>query len=109
MNKIKSIFDRAVSFVFLLLLIVWDFIKNNAIKLLVALLFAIVLAGALIKTRNVSASKEVARGVMCRVSMHIRTLPQGYHHSPAKAKEAAKLGIKLASNQTIVDAYVKNV
>lgn len=38
---------------------------------------------------------------------HIRTMAAGKHHSAAKAAEAAKLGIDLLPNQTLVDPYTK--
>ncbi len=41
------------------------------------------------------------------VSQHIRTLAEGRQHSAVKAAEAAKLGIVLLPNQTIVDSYTK--
>lgn len=41
------------------------------------------------------------------VSRHIRTLPEGKHHSAAKAAEAMSLGIELPPNQTIVGPYTK--
>lgn len=41
------------------------------------------------------------------VRRHIRTLPEGFHHSAAKAAEAAELEIDLLPNQTLVNAYVK--
>ena len=41
------------------------------------------------------------------VRMHVRTMAAGRHHSVAKAEEAARLGIKLLPNQTIVDTYPK--
>ena len=43
------------------------------------------------------------------VRLHIRTLPEGKSHSPAKAAEAVAMGIVLPPNQTIVDAYPKYV
>ncbi|MBR6632961.1 MAG: hypothetical protein IKL05_01520 [Clostridia bacterium] len=42
------------------------------------------------------------------VPQHIRKLPEGRHHSAKKAEQAAKLGIFLLSNETIVDHYCKN-
>lgn len=41
------------------------------------------------------------------VSQHIRTLAEGRQHSAQKAAEAARLGIILLPNQTIVDTYTK--
>ena len=41
------------------------------------------------------------------VRRHIRTMAAGKHHSAAKAAEAAKLGIDLLPNQTLVDPYTK--
>ena len=41
------------------------------------------------------------------VSGHIRTMAEGWHHSAAKAAEAAALGIKLLPNQTLVNPYTK--
>ena len=41
------------------------------------------------------------------VRRHIRTMAAGKHHSVAKAAEAAKLGIDLLPNQTLVDPYTK--
>lgn len=41
------------------------------------------------------------------VHMHIRNLPDGWHHSPEKALEAAELKIDLLPNQTLVDQYPK--
>ncbi len=38
---------------------------------------------------------------------HIRTLPEHWHHSEAKAAEAARRGIDLRPNQTFVDPYKK--
>lgn len=109
MSKIKNFIIKIGFNVYIALLIIWNFIKNNAIRIVAVLAFVLVLGGVLVKTRDISSSKEAAKGAMFWVSSHIRTLPQGYHHSAAKAKEAAELGIKLASNQTIVDAYLKNV
>lgn len=43
------------------------------------------------------------------VNSHIRLLPEGKHHSAAKAAEAAAAGIELRPNQTLVDGYVKGV
>ncbi len=43
------------------------------------------------------------------VSRHIRTLPEGKHHSATKAAEAMLLGIELSPNQTIVGPYTKCV
>lgn len=36
---------------------------------------------------------------------HIRTLPEGYHASPAKIAEATERGIELMENQTFVDPH----
>ena len=41
------------------------------------------------------------------VSRHIRTMAEGWHHSPEKAAEAAALGIELLPNQTLVGPYTK--
>ena len=41
------------------------------------------------------------------VRRHIRTMAAGKHHSAEKAAEAAKLGIDLLPNQTLVDPYTK--
>lgn len=41
------------------------------------------------------------------VRRHVRTMAAGKHHSDAKAAEAAKLGIDLLPNQTLVDPYTK--
>ncbi len=37
--------------------------------------------------------------------MFIRNLPEGWHHSMAKAMEAEALGISISYNQTIVGPY----
>ena len=42
-----------------------------------------------------------------KVSKHIRNLSEGQHASPEKIAEAEELGIKLLSNQTLVNSYVK--
>ena len=41
------------------------------------------------------------------VSLHIRNLSGGRHHSIEKAAEAAALGIDLLPHQTLVDTYTK--
>ena len=41
------------------------------------------------------------------VRRHVRTMAAGKHHSATKAAEAAKLGIDLLPNQTLVDPYTK--
>lgn len=38
---------------------------------------------------------------------HIRTLPTGWHASPAKVAEALENGINLMDGQTLVDTYLK--
>lgn len=43
------------------------------------------------------------------VRMHLRNLHKGQHHSAEKGAEAIAYGIDLPPNQTIVDAYRKNV
>lgn len=43
------------------------------------------------------------------VKGHIRTMEAGRYHSPEKAIEAAKLGIELLPNQTLVSSYKKCV
>ena len=42
-----------------------------------------------------------------KVKQHIRTMAKGKHHSTKKAVEAAKIGIELLPNQTIVESYTK--
>ena len=41
------------------------------------------------------------------VIRHVRTMAEGWHHSPEKAAEAAELGIELLPNQTLVGPYIK--
>jgi hypothetical protein len=43
------------------------------------------------------------------VTSHLRTLPDGKHHSAEKAIEASMMGIDLLPNQTLVDSYKKNL
>lgn len=43
------------------------------------------------------------------VRMHLRNLHEGQHHSAEKGAEAVARGIVLPLNQTIVDAYQKNI
>ena len=38
---------------------------------------------------------------------HLRTLPKGWHPSPAKIEEALSKGITLLDNQTLVDSYLR--
>lgn len=57
--------------------------------------------------RNVSQRQQLVEKTMFLVNRFIRNLPEGQTHSPAKAKEAAQLGIKLKPNQTIVDPHFR--
>lgn len=43
--------------------------------------------------------------VIQQIPLFVRKLPENCHHSAAKAEEAEKLGIKLASNETLVDPH----
>ena len=53
-----------------------------------------------------SVIKETAKMIEVSVNkVFIRNLPEGWHHSAEKAAEALKLGIELATNQTIVDPF----
>ena len=42
------------------------------------------------------------------VREHLRTLPNGYHASAHKIKEAAENGIALATNQTLVSSHPRH-
>jgi len=42
------------------------------------------------------------------VREHLRTLPNGYHASAHKIKEAAENGIVLATNQTLVSSHPRH-
>lgn len=43
--------------------------------------------------------------VIQQIPLFVRKLPENWHHSAAKVEEAEKLGIQLASNETLVDPH----
>lgn len=107
MNFIKKTATRIGVDFCLLFMFLFDWIKKNTKKAIAGLAFILIVAGTFVLFRDVTARTEATKAAMFWVNTHIRNLPQGQHHSLAKAIEAAEMGIKLAPNQTIVDAYPK--
>lgn len=107
--KIKELLSIIKAGLVVALITVYGFVVDHLKQILYGLVMLCIIAFAFLAYRNPIERAKVMRVAKVAVKMHLRMLPDGYSHSPAKAAEAAKLGITLLENQTIVDPYVKTI
>lgn len=108
-TTIKKVLSIVEGFIIIVATTVYSFVADHLKQIFYYVAAALIIAGTFLIIRDPAQRKNTVKMAEVAVRRHLRMLPEGYSHSPAKAAEAAKLGISLLDNQTIVDSYVKTI
>lgn len=108
-SKIKELLSIVKAVITVALMTVFSFVVDHLKLILYFLLSLLIVVFGFFIYRNPIQRAQMVVVAKVAVKRHLRMLPEGYSHSPAKAAEAARLGITLLDNQTLVNPYVKTI